>query len=408
MRDVLDHQTQAADRIASYDEMLSLTGAGRAGQGRHAAEHRHAQDLGVGGDRRGADDDRRHLRDELRAHARTALGVGLSRGAAVDGGASAASCTAPSAATTGCSGASRRASSGRRRGRFGSSTSTPSSRQACRIASAPLSRTHAASVGGDRHRRQEHHRVTAAQAARRSAIVDCAQQHRGERRRLPQRRADRSTSASGTSTTPSTAGVAATTASDAGQPGVGVGPRRLTTTSARGPRTGSAATRGGIGHRVSRTAQRDIVSDAVGDRGRTAAPRCARRRGRSRWPRRARRRSRRRRSARAGGRGPRPRTLAHVRRRAGWSGSLRCRRRRSCSLAVSSASSTDCPLAHLRLGGNPCHELVFADTGLGGQLGELGRAARRRRRWRSRRTCRRPATRPGRPSPRRSAPGSAA
>ena len=47
-----------------------LTGERRAGQGRDAAERRHAQDLRVGGDCRGADRDCRHLRDELRRHAR--------------------------------------------------------------------------------------------------------------------------------------------------------------------------------------------------------------------------------------------------------------------------------------------------------------------------------------------------
>ena len=48
LRDVGDHQTQAADQIASYDENAQLAGAGRAGPGRDAAEHRHAQDVGVG------------------------------------------------------------------------------------------------------------------------------------------------------------------------------------------------------------------------------------------------------------------------------------------------------------------------------------------------------------------------
>ena len=45
----------------------------------------------------------------------------------------------------------------------------------------------------------------------------------------------------------------------------------------------------------------------------------------------------------------------------------------SVSLEVSKASSAVWPGDSLRLGGNPCHELVLADTGLGGQLGELGR-----------------------------------
>ena len=42
-------------------------------------ERGHAQDLGLGRDRGGADDDRRHLRDELRAHARAAAGTSATR-----------------------------------------------------------------------------------------------------------------------------------------------------------------------------------------------------------------------------------------------------------------------------------------------------------------------------------------
>ena len=41
--------------------------------GRRAPERGHAQDLGLGGHRRGAHHDRRHLRHELRAHARAGL-----------------------------------------------------------------------------------------------------------------------------------------------------------------------------------------------------------------------------------------------------------------------------------------------------------------------------------------------
>ena len=56
-----------------------LTGAGRGRQGGDAAEHRHAQDLGLRRHRRGAHRDRRHLRDELRAHARAAARCGAIR-----------------------------------------------------------------------------------------------------------------------------------------------------------------------------------------------------------------------------------------------------------------------------------------------------------------------------------------
>ena len=72
MRDVLDHNIQASDRITSYDEMLSSLVQAAAGKVGHAAEHRHAQDLGVCRHRRSADRHGRHLRDELRLHARTA------------------------------------------------------------------------------------------------------------------------------------------------------------------------------------------------------------------------------------------------------------------------------------------------------------------------------------------------
>ena len=84
MRDVLDHNITASDRITSYDDMLSSLVQAALGRV-DATERRHAQDIGLGGDRRGADRGGRHLRDELRAHARAALGVGLSGGAGADG-----------------------------------------------------------------------------------------------------------------------------------------------------------------------------------------------------------------------------------------------------------------------------------------------------------------------------------
>ena len=46
---------QVAERIAEYDELAQLARRRRPGQDRHAAEHRHAQDLGVGGHRGRAD-----------------------------------------------------------------------------------------------------------------------------------------------------------------------------------------------------------------------------------------------------------------------------------------------------------------------------------------------------------------
>ena len=52
---------------------------GPPGPGDGAAEQRHAQDLGLGGDRRRADDDRGHLRHELRPHARAAVALRVLR-----------------------------------------------------------------------------------------------------------------------------------------------------------------------------------------------------------------------------------------------------------------------------------------------------------------------------------------
>ena len=63
------------------------------------------------------------------------------------------------------------------------------------------------------------------------AAVNAAPSHSG---------ADKSISASATSTTPSTAGVAATTARLRAKPEVGVVARRVSATSARGPCNGSA------------------------------------------------------------------------------------------------------------------------------------------------------------------------
>ena len=55
------------------------TGQRGARRGHHPAERGHAEDLGLGGDRPGAHRHRRHLRDELRAHAGAELDLRLSR-----------------------------------------------------------------------------------------------------------------------------------------------------------------------------------------------------------------------------------------------------------------------------------------------------------------------------------------
>ena len=84
MRDVLDHTIKAADRDRQLRRAAELAGAGRGRQGRDAAEHRHAQDLRMGGDRGGAHRAGRRLRNELRLHAGAALEVRISHGSAVD------------------------------------------------------------------------------------------------------------------------------------------------------------------------------------------------------------------------------------------------------------------------------------------------------------------------------------
>ena len=68
-RDVADHLRQVNDHVESYDRLLSDILGGALGERVGATERRHAQDLGVGCHRGGADDDRRDLRDELRRHA---------------------------------------------------------------------------------------------------------------------------------------------------------------------------------------------------------------------------------------------------------------------------------------------------------------------------------------------------
>ena len=296
LRDVADHQTEAADQIAAYDDMLnSLVQAALARVG-HAAEHGHAQDLGLGRYRRGAHHGRRHLRHELPFHARAGLDSGATRRWSASWSSSACSSTSIS---EGGAGSRLRLCTARR---FGSSTSTPSFSHACRMASAPLSRTHAASVAVIGVARQELHRV-ARRIQRQVGNVAAAQQHRGERGPpdgLAHSGEPRSISASGTSTTPSTAGVAASIARLRASPVAGPGSRRRSTTSARGPRklVGDHLSR--IGHRVARAAQRHVMHQPVRRRKRStsmgSAPRkvtLAESGSTSKWPRRcARTRSR--------------------------------------------------------------------------------------------------------------------
>ena len=64
-----------------FRDLLTSILAGQPGPGHRPPERRRAPDLGLGGDRRRADHDRRHLRHELRAHARAALDARLPAGA---------------------------------------------------------------------------------------------------------------------------------------------------------------------------------------------------------------------------------------------------------------------------------------------------------------------------------------
>ena len=68
-RDVKDHLLKVNDHVESYDRLLSDILSAHWHRSRRP-ERRHAEDLGMDRDRRGPDDDRRHLRDELREHPR--------------------------------------------------------------------------------------------------------------------------------------------------------------------------------------------------------------------------------------------------------------------------------------------------------------------------------------------------
>ena len=69
-RDVADHLRLVNDHVESYDRLLTDVLSAHLASVSVQAERRHAPDLRLGRDRGGADDDRRHLRHELRVHAR--------------------------------------------------------------------------------------------------------------------------------------------------------------------------------------------------------------------------------------------------------------------------------------------------------------------------------------------------
>ena len=80
LRDVADHHSEAADQIASYDDMLnSLVQAAlaRVGMQQNSDMRKISAWAAIVG---GADHDRRHLRHELRVHARAEVALGLPGG----------------------------------------------------------------------------------------------------------------------------------------------------------------------------------------------------------------------------------------------------------------------------------------------------------------------------------------
>ena len=107
-RAVVEDLNEAADQLArTVSRVNSLSGPPRRGADgesrpdRHPAERGHAQDQRLGGDGGGAHDGRRHLRHELRAHARAGQRLGVSRSCSQGWARSSSSCTGRSSRTTG-------------------------------------------------------------------------------------------------------------------------------------------------------------------------------------------------------------------------------------------------------------------------------------------------------------------
>ena len=76
-RDVNDHLERDTERSTAFDELLTGVLQANFAQLDRARQPGPAQDLELGRDRRGADDDLRPLRHELRAHARAPVAVRL-------------------------------------------------------------------------------------------------------------------------------------------------------------------------------------------------------------------------------------------------------------------------------------------------------------------------------------------
>ena len=101
-RDVNDHLVRVQEQLEGFRELLTSVPDGQPHPGQRAPERGRAQDLGRGGDHRRADHDRRHLRHELRAHARARPGsYGYPLVAGRDGWPCASGCTATSSAWAG-------------------------------------------------------------------------------------------------------------------------------------------------------------------------------------------------------------------------------------------------------------------------------------------------------------------
>ena len=126
-RDVNDHLIRDAEGIAGLDELLTGVLQANFAQLDGPRQPGPAQDLELGRDRRGADDDLRPLRHELRAHARARLAVRLSGRAAGRARSSASRCTASSSGPAG----SRRRSGSRRRRRCGCSAARRPRARSC-------------------------------------------------------------------------------------------------------------------------------------------------------------------------------------------------------------------------------------------------------------------------------------
>ena len=69
-RELADHHTEAREAVASFDEVLTSILQASLARASVADNEDMRKISGLGGHRRRADHDRRHLRDELRQHAR--------------------------------------------------------------------------------------------------------------------------------------------------------------------------------------------------------------------------------------------------------------------------------------------------------------------------------------------------